>query len=157
MTVAADSRSDELVSVLYTSTARVEFDEAMLADLLAASRSSNERLEVTGMLLYRRGRFVQVLEGSSAAVDDVLNRIRADDRHSDVRVLIEEPLAQRVFADWSMGYELIKEPGGPLPEGFRSTFDDLDGSPASSVTLRAARELSLWFRVRRTDAGPPEG
>ncbi len=55
--------SESLVSVSYVSTATEPFDDARLAELLAQSRRSNHEHDLTGMLLYRRGRFFQVLKG----------------------------------------------------------------------------------------------
>ena len=142
------STSEGLLSILYTSNARAPFGDDDLAALLAQSRASNAARDLTGMLLYRGGRFVQVLEGPEPAVRDLLVTIRQDSRHSDMRVLIEQPIAHREFREWTMGYQPIAETTGDAPTGFRDTFDDLEGSDDPSATLRAARELSLWFRVR---------
>lgn len=142
------STSEGLLSILYTSNARAPFGDDDLAALLAQSRASNAARDLTGMLLYRGGRFVQVLEGPEPAVRDLLAAIRQDSRHSDMRVLIEQPIAHREFREWTMGYQPIAETTGDAPTGFRDTFDDLEGSDDPSATLRAARELSLWFRVR---------
>ncbi len=140
--------SEGLLSILYTSNARAPFGDDDLAALLAQSRASNAARDLTGMLLYRGGRFVQVLEGPEPVVRDLLATIRQDSRHSDMRVLIEQPIAHREFREWTMGYQPIAETTGDAPTGFRDTFDDLEGSDDPSATLRAARELSLWFRVR---------
>jgi hypothetical protein len=140
--------SDGLLSVVYSSTATDPFDDAELTRLLAQCRASNAASGVTGMLLYRAERFVQVLEGSEAVVRRLLERIAADPRHSGLRVLFEEPLAERNFAEWTMGFLPVEEHAEPLPEGFRSTFDDLEAAGDAAATVRAVRELSLWFRVR---------
>ena len=139
---------DRLLSIVYASTASEPFDDAQLADLLAQSRASNTRRGLTGMLLYRNGRFVQVLEGPEDAVRDIVAVIGQDPRHTGMRVLVEEPLQKRAFADWTMGYQPVAEPTEALPEGFRSTFDDLEDVTDPGATLRAIREMSLWFRVR---------
>ncbi|KAA9089069.1 BLUF domain-containing protein [Microbacterium radiodurans] len=144
--------NDDLLSVLYTSTARSPFGDDELAELLTRSRASNERHELTGMLLYRGGRFVQVLEGPAERVRDLLAVIATDERHTAMRVLIEQPIERREFADWTMGYQPIAVTTAPAPAGFRDTFDDLEQSGDPSATLRAARELSLWFRVRERRA-----
>lgn len=144
---------ENLLTVLYSSNATHPFDDDELGELLAQCRASNSRNDLTGMLLYRRGRFVQILEGPEQTVRDLLETIRSDERHTDVRVLIEEPISARAFADWTMGYQSVAEPTEPAPAGFRDTFDDLDGTTDATATLRAARELSLWFRVRARHAG----
>jgi hypothetical protein len=144
---------DRLLSVVYASTASEPFGDARLAELLAQSRASNTRRDLTGMLLYRNGRFVQVLEGPESEVRGLLSVIQDDPRHTGMRVLAEEYIAAREFSDWTMGCQPIAESREKLPEGFRSTFDDLEASGDPSATLRAVRELSLWFRVRSMQRG----
>jgi hypothetical protein len=144
---------DALWSVLYSSTASAPFDDEQLAELLTHARAANAAHGITGMLLYRAGRFVQVIEGPEAEVRELLADIERDPRHTGVRVLMEERLGERNFSEWTMGYEPIAS-AGEAPEGFRSTFADLEGEDAGAL-LRAVREMSLWFRVRarRTDVG----
>ncbi|MDN8548145.1 BLUF domain-containing protein [Microbacterium sp. NM3R9] len=146
-----------LLSVLYTSTAHAPFGDEDLRALLEQSRASNADRDLTGMLLYRGGRFVQVLEGPEDTVRALVERIGADPRHGGMRVLIEQPIPHREFAEWTMGYQPIAETTGTAPTGFRDTFDDLESRDDPSATLRAARELSLWFRVRQRRTGADAG
>ncbi len=139
-----------LFSVVYSSMARESFDDAALRALLEQSRAANAANDVTGMLLYRNGRFIQILEGPEDAVRETMARIEQDTRHANLRVLIDEFIEARNFADWTMGFQPIESPTDDVPEGFRDTFDDLEAHDDPSMTLRAARELSLWFRVRAT-------
>jgi hypothetical protein len=144
---------DDLISVLYSSTATVPFEEPALARLLAQCRAANADAGVTGMLLYRAGRFFQVLEGREPVVRSLVERIGLDERHGGMRVLVDSPVEVREFAEWTMGYERIEEPADAVPAGFRDTFADLENRADPSATLRAARELSLWFRVRARRVG----
>lgn len=135
------------MSVSYVSTATAPFDDERLADLLTQSRRSNHAHDLTGMLLYRRGRFFQVIEGPQDAVEHLMDAIRRDDRHSDVRILLSERIDERRFTEWTMGYESIGVPTSPAPEGFRDTFDDLESDDDDAI-IRAVRELTVWFRAR---------
>lgn len=135
------------VSVSYVSTETDPFDDERLAALLAQSRRSNHEHDLTGMLLHRRGRFFQVLEGPQDAVDALIAKIREDARHHDIRILLRENLDDRRFDEWTMGYEPIGVPSTPPPEGFRDTFDDLE-SADDEISSRAVRELTVWFRAR---------
>jgi len=136
-----------LVSVSYVSTETDPFDDERLAALLAQSRRSNHEHDLTGMLLHRRGRFFQVLEGPQDAVDALIAKIREDARHHDIHILLRENLDDRRFDEWTMGYEPIGVPSTPPPEGFRDTFDDLE-SADDEISSRAVRELTVWFRAR---------
>lgn len=139
--------STPLVSISYVSAAAESFDDARLAALLDQSRRSNHEHDLTGMLLYRRGRFFQVLEGPQDAVDELMTKIRRDPRHTDVRMLLSEEIDERRFSEWTMGYEPIGVPSTLAPEGFRDTFDDLE-SDDDDDAIRAVRELTVWFRAR---------
>ena len=139
--------SDQLISLVYISTATAPLDAA-LHGILTRARENNARLDVTGMLLYREGQFVQILEGASGAVHDLADEIRADPRHTDMSVILDEPIEAREFSDWSMGFQPMSTPRTALPDGFRDTFADLDASAESTRIMRAVREISLWFRVR---------
>lgn len=140
--------SDDLLSVLYTSTSHEQMEDDQLTELLTVSRSRNAADGITGLLVYRAGRFFQVIEGPTAAVRALYDRIAADPRHHSVRTLVEDRVEARHFGEWTMGFERVPDHDEAVPEGFRSTFDDLDDVEGGAPTIRAARELSLWFRVR---------
>jgi hypothetical protein len=136
----------DLLSVVYTSAATSAFDETELRALLGASRESNARHSVTGMLLYREGRFIQFLEGPERAVRELIHRIATDQRHHRVLVLLEERVTVRQFAAWTMGFDALEDE--PLPEGFRRTFDDIEGGDDTVLMEQAARDLTRWYRER---------
>ncbi|MBD2767550.1 BLUF domain-containing protein [Hymenobacter sp. BT664] len=88
----------------YQSTALLSVSDTVMQDLLAKSRTYNTAHEVSGMLLYRDGQFVQVLEGEESVVRALYEKIRRDPRHTDVVKLADEPLTQRKFGAWAMAY-----------------------------------------------------
>lgn len=142
--------SAEMVSLVYSSRSTQAFDDTSLAGLLATSRRNNARLKVTGMLLYRDGRFLQVLEGPKSVVLDRMSLITQDPRHNNIRVLLHEPISDRQFPDWTMAYHTATEPTSDGIPGYRTTFteveDDDDDDPTE--TIRALRELIQWFQDR---------
>lgn len=142
------TENTELTSLVYTSTAAAPFRETALTHLLEQARTLNGAREVTGMLLYRGTRFIQVLEGPAHIVQRLAQTIGRDPRHRDMRILLEEPIPARRFDGWTMGYRPLQPAGDQSPEGFRDSFADLDDGAERSTTLRALAELTLWFRVR---------
>ena len=135
-----------LLGVAYSSVATEPFDDAMLSDLLTASRRRNQPLGVTGLLLHRRGRFIQFLEGPERAVRDLVATISRDPRHTRVRVLLDDPVAERQFSEWTMGYQTLDD-DAPTPDGFRTSFDDLESGDDRILMVQAARDLTRWFRA----------
>jgi len=104
--------------------------------ILAASRRRNARLSVTGALLLNDTHFVQVLEGPSDGLEEVLTVIRQDPRHRILR-MEETDLPARRFAAWSMAY-LDREASGTAVLGPKHDF--LAGSPAAPM-LRTMEHL----------------
>ncbi|MCD2497556.1 BLUF domain-containing protein [Microbacterium nymphoidis] len=137
-----------LITLVYASTASQPFRETALAQLLVEFRRFNTENHITGMLLFRDGRFIQVLEGAPSVIESLLERIGRDSRHHDVRILVSEPITERKFADWSMGYRSFRRGVEPVPAGFRDSFADLESATDASTTARALGELTLWFRTR---------
>ena len=93
-----------LLRIVYVSTSVPPFTEDGLVDLLSRARQRNQGLGITGMLLYKDGNWLQVLEGPDRAVNEIFGRIRRDPRHQDVTPVVEEPIAERQFDHWSMGF-----------------------------------------------------
>ena len=92
-----------MFQLVYASSAVSPFSRDDLLDLLARSRSHNARTGVTGMLLYKDGNFLQALEGEEADVRATHARIERDRRHRGLLTLLQGPLAERRFPQWSMG------------------------------------------------------
>ena len=96
-----------LMHCVYSSRASVTILDAEVQALLASSRRNNAAHGITGMLLFIEGSFFQVLEGGADAVDRIYEIIARDPRHDRVTQIIREPIAQRSFAEWSMGFETV--------------------------------------------------
>jgi hypothetical protein len=133
----ASAAGSGLHFLMYVSSARRRFGPAELAELLTVAREKNSRTGITGMLLYKAGLFLQVLEGDSERVRELYARIASDDRHRACSVVLEGTIPERRFSDWSMGFrnlddpELAKLPGySPFMESphlFAEIKDDPDG------------------------------
>lgn len=78
------------------------FDKAMLAGILSAARRNNPRDHITGALICRHDVYLQLIEGPGAAIDALYARISGDDRHTDVQLLLEEDMGERLFPAWAM-------------------------------------------------------
>jgi hypothetical protein len=98
--------SQDLYRLVYYSRNRVPGDGAAgeIRAMLDASRTNNDRVGVTGALLFNAGCFGQVLEGTREAVETTFERIQRDDRHGDVSLLEFQPVPERAFANWSMAF-----------------------------------------------------
>lgn len=93
-----------MISLLYLSSAIEEMSEAELLELLRQSEENNKALGVTGLLLYRDGNFLQVLEGNAEVVHELYQKICDDPRHRGIMKITEREIQEREFGEWQMGF-----------------------------------------------------
>lgn len=98
-----------LIHLIYASASARPLAPQELGNILTASRRNNTQNGVTGMLLHSAGSFFQVLEGEEDIIDQVFTRIEQDSRHVKTTCIIREPIAQRTFSEWTMGYADVDE------------------------------------------------
>lgn len=136
-----------LVSIVYMSRSAVPFDDDALAELLRESRLRNEALGVSGLLVAKGGRFMQLLEGPAWSVDDRFGAIARDPRHDGVKSLIREDIERRRFDGWSMAYRSLDESDVATEDGFSPFLSGtMDFAPEFDGT--SAAWLLKWFRDR---------
>lgn len=100
-------RREALNAFIYVSEAMVAFDADDLRRLERKAQATNFALGVTGYLFYGGGRFLQYLEGETMAVEEVVARIRYDDRHR-ILTYLRSPIVNRHFPNWHMKW-LVEE------------------------------------------------
>jgi hypothetical protein len=100
-----------MIQTAYVSRAAVTMTQEALLSLLQQCLANNEASGVTGMLLYGNDTFLQVIEGEEAVLDEVVEKIRKDPRHSEIRFLHRKPIEHRQYTDWSMGFKRVSSQG----------------------------------------------
>ncbi|WP_101522978.1 BLUF domain-containing protein [Nocardioides houyundeii] len=139
-----------MISLTYISTATSPYDETELTELLSATRENNHAADLTGVLLYAGGHFIQTLEGPEDAVEETYGRIQRDRRHRNLDVALRDEITERIFPDWSMGFKSISpEQAAELP-GFNDYLAGRTISPESRVELGRA---GIFHRVFRRTMG----
>jgi len=88
-----------MFSLVYVSSAVTPFSSSDLAALLTKCHERNTATGITGMLLYKDGNFMQVLEGEEPAVRTVYARIGKDPRHRGLITLLEGRQERRQFPE----------------------------------------------------------
>ena len=95
--------------IIYCSQATHDVSPDELVELLELSRRNNLAAGLSGMLLYSSQSFLQVLEGEPKALATTYGRIVADDRHTNLRQLMDAEVAAPMFPDWTMGFEHVDD------------------------------------------------
>ena len=132
-----------LIHIIYASAASNPINEEKLLDLLNRSRKNNLGFEITGMLLHVEGSFFQVLEGEENAVEELFERIRSDQRHLKITVIIKEPIAERAFPEWSMAFAGATKEQIESIEGMNDFFNE--GSYIADIDAGRAKKILKAF------------
>lgn len=110
--------------LVYASAQARELESYELQNILKVARSRNSRMQITGMLLYQNGSFLQVLEGDRENVEELFYKIEKDSRHTKVVKVSTFYTAKRVFYDWSMGYADVTQKELEFIQGLNNFFED---------------------------------
>ncbi|MGZ8187108.1 MAG: BLUF domain-containing protein, partial [Methylobacter sp.] len=84
-----------MIRLTYASTAINEWSPEELLSLLKTCRTNNGAKNITGILLYAKGTFFQVLEGDEATINNLYRVIEKDKRHKDVTLIEKQPITER--------------------------------------------------------------
>jgi hypothetical protein len=132
-----------LEHIIYTSTATLPGEPkarmATLLALLASARRFNAEHDLSGYLTLVDNQFLQILEGETAPLAQVLERIRRDTRNRDVVVREQRLIDGKMFEDWDMGCSLDKE--------LMSSAMTFAGLPANPDLKTASTESLTTFLV----------
>ena len=134
-----------LHQLVYISAAEHDFTEEELQELLAKARENNNKLDVSGMLLFHEGSFIQALEGEKSVVERLYEKIGQDKRHSETRVLFRGEIDERHFETWSMGFYRSNQTSSENLEGFHK-FLDSGFKRKAREDESLARKALLQFR-----------
>jgi hypothetical protein len=123
--------------LIYISTAKRLLTEQELMDILATSRDNNERNNLTGVLLYSEGTFIQLLEGEHEPLNITYEAILHDERHKNIIKLTEGVIEERSFPDWTMGFRALNSGQLESIEGYlnpnKAVFDHEDKHPGIAM------------------------
>lgn len=114
-----------LISLVYVSVQSRPLSEDDLKDILESARNHNPKHDITGMLLYREGFFIQALEGDEEPVMELYRNIQQDDRHRNILTVHKNEVDERSFGSWAMGFNKFGHEELLELEGYE-TDDDLE-------------------------------
>ncbi len=127
-------------SVTYTSLARLDLQEADLEDIHRTAREQNALDGITGLLVFNGTHFLQIVEGSEGAIEDLIDRLRKDPRHTGFEVRDRRKVGARSFPDWSM--ELVRVKASYF-EARDTIADRIPGAVPDAIKARLFRMTEL--------------
>jgi hypothetical protein len=78
--------------------------EPEVEDILRKSRANNRMRRIVGVLCFGDGYFLQCLQGEVNDLNQLLESIKKDKRHTDIQLLHQVTIDVKTFARWSMKY-----------------------------------------------------
>jgi hypothetical protein len=132
----------KLKTLTYTSRARLDLTDSDLERNHQTARHLNTLDGITGLLVFDGSRFLQIIEGAETAIDDLVERLRRDGRHSAFEVRDERVVRKKSFSGWSM--QLVRVSSGyrnARPE-LASLLPDEISAEVRELALRMSDELS---------------
>jgi hypothetical protein len=134
--------------LIYVSSAVEPFSNEELRALLEKARAANVRAGVTGLLLYKDGNFMQMLEGEQHAVEAIQAKIVADTRHKGIITLLKGQTATREFSEWSMGFRNLHTPEASRTPGYSEFLNTSLSSAEFTDNPSRTRKLLLLFKEK---------
>ena len=125
-----------MYSILYKSIGNPDFDSARIFKMLLKAKKYNREKKISGCIIFFNGTFLQLLEGDEEEVKALFDRIKSDERHHDVEIIIQKTGIGRLWEDWSMA------------------FYDLSGSDKIATQKRTL--LEIYFNSANTSQGSDE-
>jgi hypothetical protein len=137
----------KLKTLTYTSRARLDLAPEDLGEIHQSARHLNALDGITGILMFDGTRFLQIIEGGEEAIDNLVERLRRDSRHSALEVRDERLVEERSFPEWSM--EMVKVSAGYLqarPE-LERILPERVAPAVRDLILRMADTMASTFQL----------
>ena len=79
-------------------------------NIVKTSQKNNADKGITGVLFFANNHFFQTIEGEKDELFDLYETIKQDNRHLQVRTLIDQPIRERAFGNWSLDGFFVDNP-----------------------------------------------
>lgn len=90
--------------IIFISKSAPETHYGTLLDLLSQTKVNNPQRGITSVLIWDGTFFLQVLEGTDDVLESLIEKIRKDIRHFDVKIISDETISERAIDSWYMSY-----------------------------------------------------
>jgi hypothetical protein len=147
-------RTKMLVELLYCSVSVApQITDVDLEHILASARRRNLEAGITGMLLYYRGEFVQILEGRKKSVENVYEKfIGSDLQHTALNKVHQNTISHRSFSEWSMGFIGKAEIESRMPASVIGVLMNLltDEAKSKPLSMGLNAFISIYNQLRKS-------
>jgi hypothetical protein len=90
-----------------------------LNDIARTAHRNNLESGVSGLLIFSEGQFIQILEGDTVEILQLVANIGVDKRNTNLKVLWHGSQRERQFPDWTMGcFDMTASDAPEFPSQF---------------------------------------
>ena len=90
------------------------------------SRRNNKKTDITGLLFYQNGKFLQILEGEADRLTTLYEKLKKDSRHTDLCLIEYCPIVRKSLTGWHL--------------------DTFDLSSSKDIKLKELETFNLQFK-----------
>ena len=134
---AIPTHKNMLHSLCYISNAINLWPQSQLNKLYSFSKQRNKILGITGVLIYHEGTFVEVLEGEKAPLSTLFSKIKMDDRHDQITVMLKTQIAERIFHNFYTASRYVSN---------QKLMESLEKELQEQKTLKYSKKLEAIFK-----------
>ena len=107
--------STDIGQLIYTSIASKSFTHDDLNRILHSSNINNPKHCITGALFFYNKSFIQYIEGSTEAINQLFQILIHDQRHESVEIRYYSETDIRLFSKWSMAFATAEQIQSMMP------------------------------------------
>lgn len=95
-------------TLCYLSSAKKSLSNTDIEQLFRVNKRNNTELDISGVLVYNYGNFLQILEGNKQKIETLFLKISQDSRHHNIIKLIDTSIEERLFNDYNSGVIIVE-------------------------------------------------
>lgn len=144
--------------LIYTSkiSLRASLRSMTFHDLCHESADNNAKVDITGILCFKQGNFLQYLEGSESTVNQLYETIKTDHRHKSIRLIATGQSPHRLFSHWNMHCINLDKLAdiddiSPVLDYFETPMLDKNNVPTLLADLENYYQSGKWQHQHHTD------
>ena len=88
--------------LIYTSEANGRLSGDEVFEIVETSARNNAKRDISGFLIFKDGRFLQLIEGETDSLEVLMQTLERDPRHHSIRIVKRTAANQREFDGWRM-------------------------------------------------------
>ena len=143
-----------MIQLAYVSKATDEFNQNIddnVFNILETARKNNGTKGISGLLIYRDGYFLQLLEGDADSVLHLYGKIAVDNRHVQIRTLFKQETSMRLFPNWAMGFSKLENKELEAVSNI-NPWDEIQGFLDNNQTIPNEKVLRIFKSFKYKEA-----